>query len=55
MWTTPNTILSSLSIILHYFEVGDYRYFVVDFPIEIILGNRFILIVKAEMRRLTSK
>ena len=44
----------NLSIIPYYFEVGNYHYFIINFLIEIFLGEGFIPIVKVEIRRLTS-
>ena len=36
-----------------YFRVGKHRAFIIDFPMELFAGSRFILIVKVEMCRLT--
>jgi len=44
----------NLSIIPHYFEIGNYHYFMINFLIEIFLGEGFIPIVKADVRRLIS-
>ena len=52
IWSTPNINLSSLSILPYYFAVGDYRYFVIDFPIDYFIGDGFIPIICPEMRRL---
>ena len=39
----------------HYFGVGDHRCFILDFLIELFLGDRFIPIYKPEIWRLTTK
>ena len=49
IWISPSLIPTNLSIIPHYFSVGDHQYFIVDFPIEICMGNGFILIIKTKM------
>ena len=43
----------NLSIIPYYFEVGDYWYFIVDFPVDIFIGEGFIPIIKVEIYHLT--
>ena len=53
IWSTLNITSSALSIMPHYFTAGDHRSFIVDFPIEIFIGNRFIPIICYDMRRLT--
>ena len=52
VWVTPNIIPSVASIVLLNFGVGNYRVFVIDFLTELILGNKFMLIYKVEMKRL---
>ena len=37
-----------------YIDTGDYRIFIVDFPIDMVMGSRFIPICKSSMRRLIS-
>ena len=53
IWMTPNFTLSVLSIIPYYFAVGDHRYFIIDFPMHLFMGEGFIPIARPEMRRLT--
>ena len=54
IWTTPNLIQQSLSIMLHYFKLGNYRCFIVNFSHKSIIGKGFILIVRSEIKRLTT-
>ena len=44
--------LVALSMIPFYFEAGDYRVFIIDFPLELLEEEEFILIVKPSIRRL---
>ena len=37
----------------HYFAAGDHRSFIIDYLIEIFMGDGFILIIHHDMRRLT--
>ena len=54
IWISPNLKPSKLSIIPHYFEMGDHRVFIANFPIEYFIREGFVLIMKSDMRRLTS-
>ena len=53
IWVTANLVLSSTSILLHYFRVGDHRCIIADFLREVFFGSQTISIVKAKMRRLS--
>ena len=44
----------SLSILPHYFSVGNHRCFIVDFPLEYFIAEGSIPIIKPEMWRLTT-
>ena len=55
VWVSPNILPSTTLILPHYFDIGDHRYLVLDFPIELFLGDRFIPIYKSEVWRLTTK
>ena len=37
-----------------YLGAGDHRIFIVDFPMELVMGDRFIPICRPSMRRLIS-
>ena len=45
-------IPNALSIAPFHFEVVDYRTFIVDFPMNLITGDEFVLIAKLSIRRL---
>ena len=51
---SPNLRPCTSSMALFYMGAGDHRIFVFDFPIDIVMGSRFILICKLSMRRLIS-
>ena len=51
----PNIKLSVVSILLYYFRISKNYYIVINFLIELFLGEGFILICKAEMRILITK
>ena len=53
IWVTPNLTPSSISVLLHYFSVGDHRCFIADFSKDLFFGEGTIPIVKAEMHRLS--
>ena len=42
-----------MSILLHYFRVGDHRCIIADFLREVFFGSQTISIIKAEMCRLS--
>ena len=42
IWTSPTLIPQSLSTIPYYFGVGDHKYFIVNFPYELILVKGYI-------------
>ena len=46
VWTSPIVMPIAASIAPFWFGVGDYRAFIIDFPINVILGKEFILICK---------
>jgi len=54
VWVSPVLVLCSVSIVPFYFEVGDYRAFIINFLYKILLESDFVPIVKPEMRRLVS-
>ena len=45
VWITSNIMPSLLAILPHYFSIGDYRCFVVNFPIEYFIEEGTIPIV----------
>ena len=45
IWTTLNIMPLSLSILPHYFGIGNHRYFIVDFPLEYFIAEGTIPIV----------
>ena len=51
---SPNLSPCGSSIALFYFEVGNYRAFIIDFLYEALLESEFALIVKLAIRRLVS-
>ena len=52
IWTSPQILLSSISIIPHYFSIGDHRAIVADFLKNTFFGDRYIPIIRPEIRRL---
>ena len=54
VWVSPLLKPYTSSIALFYLGIGDYRIFIIDFPIELVIGDRFILICRPSMRRLIS-
>ena len=53
MCVSPNINPTNLSILLHYFVVSNHRYFIIDFPMDSFIGDRFIPIVRLEIIHLT--
>ena len=54
VWVSPNLRPYASSMAPFYMGAGDYRIFIVDFPIDMVMGSRFILICKPSIRRLIS-
>ena len=54
VWSTPNLAPCASSIAPFLFRVRDHRVFIVDFKLESILGDEFILIAKPDIYRLIS-
>jgi len=54
VWLSLNLIPLAVSIALVNFGARDYRAFIVDFLIDLILENKFISICRMEIRRLIS-
>ena len=43
-------VLLSVSIMPHYFSIGDYRCIITDFPHHIFVGEKYIPIAGPQMR-----
>ena len=54
VWVSPFLRSCAFSIAPFYLGVGNYRIFIIDFPMELVMGDRFILICRPSMRRLIS-
>ena len=54
VWLSLNLIPLAVSIALVNFGARDYRAFIVDFLVDLILENKFISICRMEIRRLIS-
>ena len=54
VWSSLNMIPSTSSITLFHFSIGDHRIIIIDFPIEFMIGDEFVLMAKLSMRRLIS-
>ena len=53
VWVILNVTLSSTSILLYYFSIGDHYCFILDFNHKLFFRDDLILIVKYKMRHLT--
>jgi len=54
VWVSPLLKPCTSSIAPFYLEAGNHIIFIVDFPIELVMGDRFILICRPSIRRLIS-
>ena len=52
VWISPSLRPCASSMALFYLGAGDHRVFIVDFPMEYIIGSRFVLMCYSSMRRL---
>ena len=52
VWVSPNIAPVALSIMPFYFRAGDHRVFLINFTLELLEEDEFILIVKPAMRQL---
>ena len=52
VWITLRIVPKAVSILLHYFSIGDHYCFFVDFLLEYFLGKELLPISRLEMRRL---
>ena len=54
VWLTPNLGPYASSIAPFFFGIRDHKVFIVDFQLESILKDEFVLITKSDMRPLIS-